>query len=158
MKDQRQFRDALGQFPTGVTVVTARDQSGQPAGMTANSFSSVSLDPMLVLWSIAKSASAYDAFDGAQYFAIHVLAQDQQALSTQFASKDGDRFNGMDFDTNASNVPLLNHYAARFECEVESRFDGGDHVIIVGRVHDFDSRDCEPLAFHAGRYANIQVD
>ncbi|MBT8140541.1 MAG: flavin reductase family protein [Gammaproteobacteria bacterium] len=153
--DPRAFRNALGQFPTGVTVITTLDGGGNRVGMTANSFSSVSLDPMLVLWSIAKTASAYDAFMQAKHFAIHVLSADQESTSQRFSAKDGDRFAGLDCENGHGGVPLLPEFAARFECTLESCYAGGDHDILVGRVEQFAHRDCIPLGFHAGRYINI---
>ena len=152
----REFRNALGQFLTGVTVVTARDKDGNRIGMTANSFSSVSLDPMLVLWSIAKSASAFDAFEHVTQYAIHVLGEEQQAVSNQFAAKEGDRFAGIALEENGDGVPLLRDYAARFECDIDARHEGGDHIILVGRVTDFDYKPAKPLAFHAGKYVAVK--
>lgn len=155
--DSRAFRTALGQFATGVTVITALDAAGNRVGMTANSFSSVSLDPMLVLWSIARTSKSYDVFMQAPHFAIHVLNAGQKALSSQFASTCDDRFQGIETQTGAGGIPLLTDYSALFQCATEARYDGGDHVIIIGRVLDFDSTTKPPLIFHAGRYADIEL-
>lgn len=155
--DAKAFRNALGQFATGVTVVTTVDANGNKIGMTANSFSSVSLDPMLVLWSVAKSCKVFQEFNEAKHFAIHVLKAEQQPLSNQFASPCEDRFAGIQTEQGVGGIPLLTDFCARFECELEARHEGGDHVILVGRVLDFQNRGQEtaPLIFHAGRYADL---
>ncbi len=155
--DPKHFRNALGSFPTGVTVVTTLDANGNKVGMTANSFNSVSLEPMLVLWSIAKNANAFDAFNGSKHFAIHILNEQQQQVSNQFATKGIDRFEGIDYHSGLGNIPVLNDYCAVFECEIEHRYDGGDHVILVGRVQDFDQKEISPLVFHAGRYTQLAL-
>lgn len=155
--DSKAFRNALGQFPTGVTVVTTLDAEGNKIGMTANSFSSVSLDPMLVLWSIARSSKAFDAFTQAEHFAIHILNAQQKQVSSQFASNCDDRFAGVETVAGHGGIPLLTDYSAVFQCKLEQRYEGGDHVILVGRVVDFDNRALPPLIFHAGRYADLPV-
>lgn len=154
--DPKAFRNALGQFATGVTVVTALDGQGNKIGMTANSFSSVSLDPMLVLWSIARTATCFDSFMAADHFIVHVLNNRQQAISNQFASKCIDRFEGISHQSGLGGVPLLNDFSAAFQCQTEHQYEGGDHVIIVGRVMEFDTRDHAPLIFHSGRYAGLE--
>lgn len=155
--DPKAFRNACGQFATGVTVVTTVDKEGNRHGMTANSFSSVSLDPMLVLWSVAKTSKSFDVFNDAEYFAIHVLSADQQHLSNQFASKAEDRFEGVDCSSGHGGVPILPDYSAVFQCKMESRYEGGDHVILVGRVLEFENRSQPPLIFHGGKYLDIDV-
>lgn len=155
--DSKAFRNALGQFATGVTIVTALDAEGKKVGMTANSFSSVSLDPMLVLWSIAKTSKAFTAFTEAQQFAIHILCTEQKSLSGQFASNCDDRFCNVPHHDGLGGVPILDDYSAVFQCETESRYEGGDHIIIVGRVVAFDNRGKSPLIFHAGRYADLEL-
>lgn len=155
--DSKAFRNALGQFATGVTVITTLDAEGRKVGMTANSFSSVSLDPMLVLWSIARTSKSFSAFVEARQFAIHVLGADQKALSSQFASSCEDRFSSVPHRAGLGGVPILDDYSAVFQCETESRFEGGDHIIIVGRVIEFDNRAKSPLIFHAGRYADLEL-
>ncbi len=155
--DSKAFRNALGQFATGVTVITTLDANGNKVGMTANSFSSVSLDPMLVLWSIAKTSRSFDAFVEAQQFAIHILSAEQQAVSAQFASSCADRFCDVAHHNGLGGIPLLDEYSAVFQCEMQSRYEGGDHIIIVGRVLAFDNRGKSPLIFHAGRYADLEL-
>ncbi|MCG8316922.1 MAG: flavin reductase family protein [Pseudomonadales bacterium] len=155
--DPKAFRNALGQFATGVTVVTTKDQDGNKIGMTANSFSSVSLDPMLVLWSIAKTCKVFDQFNDAEHFAIHILKADQKEVSNQFASSCDDRFSGIATNEGMTGVPVLDDYCALFECQLESRYEGGDHIILVGRVVNFENRGDSPLIFHAGRYADLDL-
>ena len=149
--DQKEFRSALGQFATGVTVVTTRDSKGKPVGVTANSFNSVSLDPPMVLWSLAKSAHSMSAFANADRFAVHILGSDQQDISNRFASRGADKFAGMDFPTDG--VPTIENCAARFVCRTMHQYEGGDHIIFVGKVVDFSTEDKEPLLYVSGRYA-----
>lgn len=151
--DARRFRSALGSFATGVTIVTTRDADGQDVGLTANSFNSVSLDPPMVLWSLAKSARSLSAFLAATHFAVHVLAADQEELSLRFSARGCERFAGLDLERGAAQVPLLRGCSARFQCRTAFRHEGGDHVIFVGAVDSFDQSDRPPLIFHGGRYA-----
>ena len=149
----RHFRDALAAFATGVTIVTARDANGMRVGLTANSFNSVSLDPPLVLWSLARAAGSMPAFTRGSHYAINILAADQHALAVRFASKDVDRFEGVAFRPGSSGVPLLDGAAAVFECFNRSRYQEGDHVIFVGEVESCERRvGASPLIFHGGRY------
>lgn len=149
----RRFRSALGAFATGVTIVTTRDEEGCDVGLTANSFNSVSLDPPMVLWSLAKSARSLPAFLEASHFAVHVLAADQEELSLRFATRGSEKFAGLDLERGPSQVPLLRGCSARFQCRTAFRHEGGDHVIFVGAVESFDRSDRPPLVFHGGRYA-----
>lgn len=145
----RQLRDAFGQFATGVTVVTAQSDRG-PLGITANSFSSVSLDPPLVLWCPDKGSKRFDAFAGATHYAIHVLAADQGDLCWKIA-RDGLSLGEMQLDTNAEGVPVLAGCLARFECKQTAVYDGGDHAIILGEVLRAGHVDAGgPLAFFGG--------
>lgn len=153
MIDSRQFRDALGHFATGVTVVTTLDAERQPVGVTVNSFSSLSLDPPLILWSLAKKSYSLAAFESHPAFAIHVLAGDQQDLSNRFARAGTDKFAGLTTDEGFGGVPLLKGCAAVFQCSTEFRYDGGDHLILVGRVQAFATEERPPLLFYRGRYA-----
>jgi 3-hydroxy-9,10-secoandrosta-1,3,5(10)-triene-9,17-dione monooxygenase reductase component len=152
-EDARHFRNALGAFATGVTIVTSRDARGRDVGLTANSFNSVSLEPPMVLWSLAKSSQSLPAFLAATHFAVHVLAADQEELSLRFAVRGGDKFAGLDLERGAAGVPLLRGCSARFQCRTAFRHEGGDHVIFVGAVESFDHSDRPPLVFHGGRYA-----
>ena len=150
--DRRDFRKALGQFSTGVTVITTRAIDGRRVGMTANSFSSVSLDPPLVLWSLARQAPSVADFTGASHFAINVLAANQHHLSRQFSTPQADKFGGVDCCEGTAGVPLLDGVIARFTCRNVKQYDGGDHLIFIGEVERYDRFDGEPLVFHSGYY------
>ncbi len=149
----RDFRDALGQFATGVTLVTIDGPDG-PMGFTANSFSSLSLDPPLVLWSLAKSSRRFPFYATARHFAIHVLAADQAGLIERFGHK-GAGFDGLDHSLSAQNVPLIGGALARFECELHATHEGGDHLIVVGRVTRVVCQGGVPLVFAQGRMEPI---
>lgn len=151
--DPRAFRRCLGHFATGVTVITATS-GGTKAGVTANSFSSVSLDPPLVSWSIARTASSRPVFAAADGFAINILAADQIALASRFARSGGDKFAGLDID-DSHGVPLLKGAAARIVCTCETEYEGGDHIIMVGRVTHYERYDRAPLLFVQGRFGLI---
>ncbi|SMX39058.1 flavin reductase family protein [Maliponia aquimaris] len=148
--DSRAFRDALGRFATGVTVITCATTTG-PLGITANSFSSVSLHPPLVLWSPAKSSSRYPFFMAADHFAIHVLGTEQAAICEAFA-RSGDAFGATDWTVSETGVPLIEGCLSRFECRQVAAHDGGDHSILVAHVDRVSTREGAPLMFHAGRY------
>jgi 3-hydroxy-9,10-secoandrosta-1,3,5(10)-triene-9,17-dione monooxygenase reductase component len=150
-----ELRNALGSFATGVTIVTALDQEGQKVGMTANSFNSVSLEPALVLWSIGRTTNCFDDFIAAKSFAIHVLAEDQQLLSNLFAMTGSDRFADLNCAEGLAGVPILPHYSSCFQCTIEHQYDGGDHVIMVGRIIELHDSGHKPLLFHRGDYANL---
>lgn len=151
----RQFRDALGQFTTGVTVVTCRHE-GAPLGITANSFASVSLDPPLVLWSPARSSRRFAAFEAAQHFAIHILAEDQRGVCNGFV-QNGAAFDALDWTENAQGVPLIEGCLARFDCTRHAVYEGGDHAIIVGLVTAAALGAGDPLLFAKGAYGRFTV-
>ncbi len=153
--EKRPFRDALGQFATGVTLITTVDAEQNPVGMTANSFSSLSLEPPLVLWSIAKSSSNYPVFAEANHFAIHILEKSQTEIAQQFARKDIDRFEGIEIEKGIRDTPVLTRFLSRFECATECRYDGGDHLILVGRVQKLDTQAGAPLIFFGGKFAQL---
>ncbi len=153
---QREFRDALGQFATGVTVITTRRGDGAPVGMTASSFNSVSLDPPMVLWSVAKASSKCAAFEAADAFAVNVLADDQVALSRRFARGGEAQFEGAEWREGLDGLPLLEGCAANFQCRKVYQYEGGDHLIIVGEVRDFLAVDRRALVFHRGQYARVE--
>lgn len=150
--DTLELRRALSCFATGVAVATTRDAAGEPAGITINSFNSVSLDPPLVLWSIAKDSYSYDAFIDAEHFAVNVLTREQLDLSARFAQRDGDKFEGLVTREGLHGVPLLLECAACFQCRTEHLYEGGDHKIIVGRVLSIEERDTAPLIFYRGDF------
>ena len=155
MKDSKAFRQCLGKFATGVTVVTCCDANGNPCGITANSFSSVSLDPPLVLWNIAKVSNSLEAYLDAAYFAINILSSEQRDVSTHFAQSDHTLFDDVAFELSDRNVPLLPGTIATFECRTHQVHDCGDHYIIIGEVQDFAARDQEPLLFFGGDYRRL---
>ncbi len=151
----RAFRDALGRFTTGVTVVTIDGPNG-PMGFTANSFSSLSMDPPLVLWSLAKAAGRFAHYAAAQHFAIHVLAAEQVDLIQRF-HRTGAGFDGLEHDLNQQKVPLLDKALARFECEQHATHEGGDHLIVVGRVSRVVIQDGAPLVFSKGQFGGFSA-
>ncbi|MBW2942726.1 flavin reductase family protein [Zhongshania aquimaris] len=153
--DGFEFRKALGSFTTGVTVVTTRNADGQDVGLTANSFSSVSLDPPLVLWSLGKNALSMPAFQSADYFAVHILAESQQELSNTFATRGLDKFSNLSLDRGPAEIPLITNCAARFICKATYQYDGGDHTIFVGEVIEFSHFEQRPLLFHGGQYGQL---
>ncbi len=149
--DTRDFRRALGQFATGVTVVTTLSADGRRVGMTVNSFSSVSLDPPLVLWSVARNAPSFQDFLTASHFGVNVLAADQHHLSKQFATPLPDKFAGVVCRPGAC-VPIFEGTRAYFICRVVQQYDGGDHVILLGQVEDYKHQEGDVLVFHSGKY------
>ncbi|MBH3426314.1 p-hydroxyphenylacetate 3-hydroxylase reductase component [Pseudomonas alkylphenolica] len=153
--DTRAFRRALGNFATGVTVVTAASADGRKVGVTANSFNSVSLEPPLILWSIDKRSSSHEVFEAASHFAVNVLAADQIDLSNNFAKPKDDRFADIEFETGEGGAPLLADCAARFHCEKYQQVDGGDHWIMIGKVVAFDDCGRSPLLYHQGAYSMV---
>lgn len=149
----RRFRSALGAFATGVTIVTTRESEGRDVGLTANSFNSVSLNPPMVLWSLARGSRSLPAFLSASHFAVHVLAADQEELSLRFAARGSEKFAGIDVERGLADIPLLRGCSARFQCRTAFRHEAGDHMIFVGEVAAFDHSDLPELLFHRGRYA-----
>ena len=167
--DTLPLRQALGEYATGVTVITARgrdkrdesdqrDESGADGplvGLTVNSFASVSLDPPLVLWSLGMGSASREAFRNASHFAVNVLAADQIDLSKRFSQPHGDRFAGIDWKVGAGGTALLSGCCAWFECRVETQHEGGDHIIFIGRVEQFRRGTAPPLVFHRGGYTEL---
>ena len=155
--DARAFRNALGQFATGVTIVTACGDSGEHVGATVSSFNSVSLDPPLVLWSLDKGAYSRAAFESSTHFAVHILMLEQAELARRFAQRGSDKFACVDCVPGLGGVPLIGECAACFECETRHRYDGGDHVIFVGEVKRFKHVAGAPLVFHGGVFAEARL-
>ncbi|MCL7462409.1 p-hydroxyphenylacetate 3-hydroxylase reductase component [Pseudomonas sp. NW5] len=151
--DAHDFRRALGNFATGITIITARGADGELTGVTANSFNSVSLDPPLILWSLDKRSSSNVVFEQASHFAVNILAAEQIDLSNHFARSHPDKFAGIAHDSGLGGAPLLPGCAARLQCESFQRLDGGDHWILVGKVVDFDDQGRDPLLYHRGAYS-----
>jgi 3-hydroxy-9,10-secoandrosta-1,3,5(10)-triene-9,17-dione monooxygenase reductase component len=149
------FRNALGTFVTGVTIVTTLDAEQRPVGLTANSFNSVSLEPPMVLWSLGLNAASLPTFRNAKYWAVHVLGSDQEALSNRFAKRGINKFESLETEAGPGDIPLLKGCAARFVCRAAFEYEGGDHAIFVGEVESFERQTTVPLAFHEGRYARV---
>jgi len=150
--DPRKLRNALGRFATGVTVITTQTPSGKLEGLTANSFSALSLDPPLVLWWIRRSAPSLPGFLAASGFAVNVLGSDQRKLAATFATASIDKFADVPFAIGLRGYPVLTGSIAVFECQTENTIEGGDHLIIIGRVVATSHREGEPLVFHGGEY------
>lgn len=153
--DPSAFRQALARFASGVTILTTRDASGRDAGMTVSAFSSLSLDPPLILACVDRAASAAPALAQAERFVVNVLAADQEPLSRRFAVKDIDRFEGVAISRGLGDIALLDGALAHLECRVTARHPGGDHTIYVGHVDASAVRDGEPLLYFRGRYGRI---
>ncbi|MDH2432530.1 flavin reductase family protein [Pokkaliibacter sp. MBI-7] len=153
--DPRSLRNLLGQFATGVTIITTLGADGRKIGMTANSFSSVSLDPALVLWSLARTAPSLADFVNCSHFAINILRHDQHGLSNQFARPASDKFAGVEYDTGTAGVPLIRDAIATLICRNHTRYDGGDHLIFIGAIEHYQHAGGAPLVFHAGQYRAV---
>lgn len=150
------LRNALGQFATGVTIVTTLDDNGDYVGMTVNSFSSVSLDPPLILWSISETSYGIDVFRGASHFCINILSTDQVNLAQKFSQASEEKFNGLAIARGLNGIPLIEGCLAHFECTTEARYPGGDHIILLGRVMRFASVNKDPLLFHSGQFYDLR--
>lgn len=148
----RELRQVLGTFATGVAVVTALDAQGKAHGLTVNSFSSVSLDPPLILWSQAITAPSHPVFRDAARFAVNILAEDQIEISRRFATPGQDKFAGLPVLQGLHGVPLIPGCAAYLECTQETRFPGGDHTVFIGRVQRIEHGMRKSLVFAGGQY------
>jgi flavin reductase (DIM6/NTAB) family NADH-FMN oxidoreductase RutF len=153
--DPRDFRKALGSYATGVTIITAADADGKPAGLTCNSFTSVSLNPPLVLWSLVIYSQSMGVFQNASHFAVNVLGASQQALAAKFAVSSADKFAGVQWTPGLGNAPVLAGSVANFQCRTADRYYGGDHVIFLGAVEAYAYSRDEPLLFTRGGYGRF---
>ncbi len=156
--DPRDFRNALGTYGTGVTIITATAADGKPYGITCNSFASVSLNPPLVLWSLGVYSSSLTVFQNASHFTVHVLGTSQQALANKFAKSSEDKFAGVDWTPGLGNAPVLAESVANFQCRSVNRYYGGDHVIFLGAVEAYAYDAKEPLLFARGMYGRFLAD
>ncbi|MDA8586335.1 flavin reductase [Rhodobacteraceae bacterium] len=153
--DPKAFRRALGNFATGVTIITAEGVGGEKVGVTASSFNSLSMDPPLILWSCIKDARSCEIFESASHFAVNILASDQMDMSNHFAQQQEDKFAGFAWDKGLGGAPIFPNCAGRFQCETYDKLDGGDHWIFVGKVIVFDDFGRAPLCFHQGSYSMV---
>ena len=154
--DRDLFRRVLGHFVTGVTVITTRDAAGRPAGLTANAFASVSLDPPLVLVCVDRGSDTHDIIAGSRVFAVNVLAAAQEAVARRFADDDRERrFDGLGWSEGRSGAPLLDGVLAWIDCRLHATAEGGDHTIYIGEVVDAAARDGTPLLFYRGGYGPV---
>lgn len=154
-EDPKAFRRCLGQFATGVTVMTANCEE-QLAGMSVNSFAALSMDPPLVLWSIRKESISLPVYRNATHYAVNVLSAQQVDVSARFANPANDKFAPMDWEKGLGGAPLIHGCIAHFECALDQVIDGGDHFIMVGRVERYTRYQGEPLLFAQGRYGIVQ--
>ena len=153
--DPRDFRDALGTYATGVTIITAVGADGKPYGLTCNSFASVSLNPPLVLWSLGMFSQGLSTFQNTSHFAVNVLGASQQALASRFAKSSGDKFVGVEWAPGLGGAPLLAGSVANFQCRAANRYYGGDHIIFLGAVEAYSYNRREPLLFARGGYGRF---
>ncbi|HCP00873.1 MAG: nitrilotriacetate monooxygenase [Alphaproteobacteria bacterium] len=153
--DSREFRNALGNFATGVTIVTAKGKNGELVGVTASSFNSVSLDPPLILWSLDRSSTSLQAIETASHFCVHILGDAQADECMAFAKSGVDKFSELSCDEGLGGAPLIDGCLGRFECRNVVHHDGGDHVIIIGEVERFVTREGNPLVFFRGKLSAI---
>ena len=150
-----QFRQLLGRFATGVTVLTSRKPHGEPIGMTASSVASVSLDPPLVLVSVDKQHDMHAALESATHFVLNILSAEQEAVSRRFASNETDRFRGVSYKENERGIAVIDGAVAHIECEKRSAVPGGDHTVFIGLVVGGDATDRRPLLYYRGGYAGL---
>ncbi|MGN9714451.1 flavin reductase family protein [Acinetobacter variabilis] len=155
--DTKQLRGLLGQFATGVTVVTTTGQDGRKVGMTANSFTSVSLEPPLILWNIAKTATNLDDFRKCEHFAINILNEQQEQTSNHFAKSAADKFNSIDQVEDVLGIPVLSDALATLVCKNYQWVEAGDHYIILGQIEHCSINSGKPLLFHNGKYHQAQL-
>ena len=154
--DSRELRGALGRFATGICIISTVTDSGRPLGLTANSFASVSLDPPLVLWSLQNNSDVFAEFSTPRFFAINVLAKEHHGHSGRYAKKGDHLLDPEHFTPGKFGAPIVHGALVSFECELHATHDGGDHLIIVGRVRDMQRReDGEPLLFYSGNYHHL---
>ena len=153
--DPRSLRQALGCFATGVAVITTLGDWDAPVGLTVNSFSSVSLDPPLILWSLSHNAPSFGAFQRHDGFAVNIMSADAKDLVERFARPSPDKFRGVAWTSGFLGVPLLDSVVATFECRTENRIPKGDHEIYIGRIERYSRTDRSPLIFHGGRFTTL---
>lgn len=156
--DPREFRNTVGCFATGITVITTVEESGRPVGFTANSFTSLSLDPPLVLFCLDRKVASFEAFAAARPFAVNILSSTQAEISQRFATSGPEKWEGVEFETRKTGSPILRDCIAHLECTIDSLHEGGDHVIVIGRVVAIHRAETPPgaLLYYKGRYAELE--
>lgn len=150
--DRNELRRIMGHFATGVTVITTISKTGQPLGLTANAFTSVSLEPPLLLISVDKKAESYSSFEESKVFTVNILSDSQESLSRRFAVSGGNKFDGVGYRGGANGAAILNDALAFIECRLYATFDGGDHTLYLGEVQEAETREGKPLLFYRGGY------
>jgi flavin reductase (DIM6/NTAB) family NADH-FMN oxidoreductase RutF len=153
--DKNELRRVMGHFATGVTIITTISETGQLHGLTANSFTSVSLEPPLVLISVDKKAESYASFEQSKVFTVNVLSDSQEALSRKFAVSGTDKFTGVAFHAGGNGAPILYGVIAHVECRLYASYDGGDHTLHLGEIIEAEVREGKPLLFYRGGYRAI---
>lgn len=157
-KDKDLFKQIMGSYPTGVTIVTTTDHEGKPFGLTVNSFASVSLDPLLVLWCIDRKSTSLEAFQQSKGFAVHVLSEDQKELCWAFAGKDPDRFSTVTWSISDNNLPILSGSLGVLECKTVQQIEAGDHIIFIGEILHIEKEDKEPMLYFRRKVGMIPTD
>ena len=155
MDKQATFKSIMGNYPTGVCVITSTTNEGVPVGLTVNSFASVSLDPTLILWSIDKRVSTYEVFNNMKNFVVHILGSEQASICSLFATKDVDRFSQCKWEMSTNNQPIISDCAAILECQTFQTVDAGDHLIIIGEVTNLQNNEKNPLMYHRRKFGPI---
>jgi flavin reductase (DIM6/NTAB) family NADH-FMN oxidoreductase RutF len=158
--DAAAFRKVLGCFATGITIITTISRDGKPVGLTANSFTSLSLDPPLVLFCLDRKVASFESFHSNRHFAVNVLRHDQEQLSRRFATSSIDKFKDLAFQTWRTGCPILQGCLAAFECDIQQVIEAGDHVIIIGEVNkiEHDADGGRPLLYYRGKYGQIAAE
>jgi flavin reductase (DIM6/NTAB) family NADH-FMN oxidoreductase RutF len=157
-ENQKVFKEIMGSYPTGVTIITTTDSNGNPVGLTVNSFTSVSLNPLLVLWCIDHKANSFEAFQECDGFAIHTLASDQKDLCWAFAGKEPDKFSIAKWSLSENNLPILDGSYGVMQCKVAQRVDAGDHTILIGEVVELSKTDKDPMLYFRRNVGPIPED
>jgi flavin reductase (DIM6/NTAB) family NADH-FMN oxidoreductase RutF len=154
--ERNELRRVMGHFATGVTIITTVSKDGVPFGLTANAFTSVSLDPPLLLISVDKKAESYPHFEQSKVFTVNILSDEQEGLSRKFAVSGGDKFQGVAYRMGANGVPILDGALAYLECKVYAVYDGGDHTLFLGEIDEAETREVKPLVFYRGGYRALE--
>lgn len=155
---QQLFKEALGNYPTGVTIVTTMNEEGIPFGLTVNSFASVSLDPLLILWSIDHRSSSLEAFTKGNKFAVHILAADQVETCKAFASSKGGKFSQCEWSISEHGLPIIDGAFSVLQCEVHQMVEAGDHTILIGKVIDINVEKRDPMLYHRRNFGSIPAE